>query len=44
MITTKFYLDTRKTAPGKAALLKISIIKDRTVSYLSTGIRLLPSD
>lgn len=44
MITTKFYLDTRKTAPGKSALLKISITKDRTVSYLSTGIRLLPSD
>ena len=44
MITTKFYLDTRKTEPGKSALLKISITKDRTVSYLSTGIRLLPSD
>lgn len=44
MITTKFYLDTRATAPGSAAPLKISITKDRTVSYLNTGIRILPSD
>lgn len=44
MITTKFYLDTRKTEPGKSALLKISITKDRTVSYIPTGIRILPSD
>lgn len=44
MITTKFYLDTRKTAPGAAAPLKISVTKDRTVSYLNTGIRILPSD
>ena len=44
MITTKFYLDTRKTEPGKSAILKVSITKDRTVSYLSTGIRILPAD
>ena len=44
MITTKFYLDTRKTAPGAAAPLKISVTKDRTVSYLNTGIRILPAD
>ena len=44
MITTKFYLDTRKTAPGCAAPLKISVTKDRTVSYLNTGIRILPED
>ena len=44
MITTKFYLDTRKTAPGSAAPLKISVTKDRAVSYLNTGIRILPAD
>ena len=44
MITTKFYLDTRKTAQGAAAPLKISVTKDRTVSYLNTGIRILPAD
>ena len=44
MITTKFYLDTRATAPGSAAPLKISITKDRQVSYLNTGIRILPDD
>ena len=44
MITTKFYLDTRASAPGTAAPLKISITVNRTVSYIPTGIRLLPSD
>ena len=44
MITTKFYLDTRSTAAGCAAPLKISVTVNRTVSYIPTGIRLLPSD
>ena len=44
MITTKFYLDTRSTAAGCAAPLKISVTVNRTVAYIPTGIRLLPSD
>ncbi len=44
MITTKFYLDTRATAAGCAAPLKISVTVNRTVAYIPTGIRLLPSD
>ena len=44
MITTKFYLDTRSTAAGSAAPLKISVTVNRTVAYIPTGIRLLPSD
>ena len=44
MITTKFYLDSRATKDGAAAPLKISITKNRQVSYLSTSIRILPSD
>ena len=44
MITTKFYLDTRSTSAGCAAPLKISVTVNRAVSYIPTGIRLLPSD
>ena len=44
MITTKFYLDTRATVEGSAAPLKISITANRSVSYIPTGIRILPSD
>jgi len=44
MITTKFYLDTRSTGAGCAAPLKISVTVNRSVSYIPTGIRLLPSD
>lgn len=44
MITTKFYLDTRATSDDSAAPLKISITVNRSVSYIQTGIRLLPSD
>ena len=44
MITTKFYLDTRSISAGSAAPLKISVTVNRAVSYIPTGIRLLPSD
>lgn len=40
MVTLKFHLDTRRTAEGCAAPLKISVCLNRTVRYVSTGIRL----
>lgn len=43
MITTGFYLDTRRLKAGGVAPLKISISKDRRMAYVSTGVSLLPS-
>ena len=43
MITTRLYLDTRRSADGRPAPLKISIYHNRKVAYLSTGIKVLPS-
>lgn len=43
MITTRLYLDTRRSAEGRPAPLKISIYHNREVAYLSTGIKVLPS-
>lgn len=43
MITTKFYLDTRRISDDKPASLKISITYNRKVSYLSTGFKIQPS-
>ena len=44
MITTKLYLDDRRTAPGNAAILKVAITKNRNTTYISTGIRIRPED
>ena len=44
MITTKLYLDTRRSAAGSAAPLKVSITRGRSVAYVPTGIRIAPED
>mgnify|MGYP004551176019 FL=1 len=40
MVTLKFYLDTRRTAEGCAAPLKLAVCLNRVTRYVSTGIRL----
>lgn len=44
MVTLKFYLDTRRTAEGCAAPLKIAVCLNRTTRYVSTGIRLAAAE
>ena len=44
MITTKFYLDTRRTPGGNPAPLKITIYWKGRVAYLSTGVKILPGE
>ena len=43
MITTKFYLDTRRIEPGRPAPLRISITKKRQVAFIGLDVRILPS-
>ena len=42
MATTKFYLDTRATAKGKSAPLKLAITKNGKTALLHLNISLLP--
>ena len=43
-VTTNLYLDTRRTQPGKQALLKITFRKNNETAFLSTNIRIHPGD
>ncbi len=40
MVSTKFYLDTRRTKPGSASPLKIAITQNRKVAYITLDVRL----
>ncbi len=40
MVTTKFYLDCRRTRPGQTSVLKLAITQERKVAYISLDVRL----
>lgn len=42
MATTSYFLDTRRTKPGRASVLKIAINHRNTRSYISLDAKLLP--
>lgn len=42
MITTRLYLDTRASGPGRPAPIKVSITKRSETAYLPTGVKVLP--
>ena len=42
MTPTRFYLDTRTTGPGKPAILKFVITKNKVRALIPLNIRILP--
>ena len=43
MISTKLYLDTRQTAEGSPAPLKVSLFFNKETAYIPTGLKILPT-
>ena len=43
MVSTKFYLDTRRTKAGSVSPLKIAITQSRKVAYITLDVRLTSS-